>query len=92
MSTAPASNQTKGQGKQTCRRQQAIIAAYWATQVWAPDDAAPLLALRLSELEIAAHRALAMLHKHACHCIDCTRPIPQIGDRNPHATQSEKST
>lgn len=70
-STAPASNQDKGKGKQTCRRQQAIIAAHWATQVRAPDDAAPLLALRLSELEIAAHRALAMLHKHACNCIDC---------------------
>lgn len=92
MSTGPASNQDKGKGKQTCCRQQAIIAAYWATQVRAPDDAAPLLALRLSELEIAAHRALAMLQRHPCTCIDCTRPIPQIGDRNSHATQSEKST
>lgn len=84
MKTALASNQTKGQGKQTCCRQQAIIAAYWATQVRYPDDAAPLLVLRLSELAIAAHRALAMLQQHECSCIDCSRRIPQIGDRNPH--------
>ena len=83
-SDSKKSNQAAGEGKRTCKRQQAIIAAHWATQVRAPDDAAPLLALRLSELEIAAHRALAMLHKHACNCIDCQRPIPKIGDRNKH--------
>jgi len=86
-SDSNASNQEIGKGKRSCNRQQAIIAAYWATQARAPDDAAPLLALRLSELEIAAHRALAMLHKHACDCIDCRRPIPKIGDRNKHGGQ-----
>lgn len=83
-STAPASNQDKGKGKQTCRRQQAIIAAHWATQVRPPDGASPLLALRLGVLRHEAKKALAVLKIHKCDCIDCRRPIPKIGDKNKH--------
>ena len=78
------SNQAAGEGKRSCKRQQAIIAAHWATQVRRPDGASPLLALRLSVLQYEAKKALRSLKIHHCDCIDCRRPVPKIGDKNKH--------
>ena len=83
-SDSKKSNQSAGEGKQTCKRQQAIIAAHWATQVRPPDGASPLLALRLAVLRHEAKQALKVLRQHACNCIDCRRRMPKIGDRNKH--------
>ena len=87
-SDSKKSNQAAGEGKRSCKRQQAIIAAHWATQVRRPDGASPLLALRLGVLRHEAKKALAALKIHKCDCIDCTRPIPKIGDKNKHGERT----
>jgi len=86
-SDSKKSNQAAGEGKRSCKRQQAIIAAQFATQVRAPDDASPLLALRLGVLRYEAKKALSVLRSHHCDCIDCRRPVPKIGDKNKHGGQ-----
>ena len=83
-SDSKKSNQAAGEGKRSCKRQQAIIAAHWATQVRPPDGASPLLASSLGILRHEAKQALKVLKSHHCNCIDCRRPVPKIGDRNKH--------
>ena len=82
------SNQAAGEGKRSCKRQQAIIAAHWATQVRPPDGASPLLASRLGVLRHEAKKALKVLRQHVCDCIDCRRPVPKIGDKNKHGERT----
>lgn len=87
---APPSNQTAGTERHSCPYAQARIAAFFAKQLRPAEDARPILALRISELEIAACRVLALLDANPCGCHECRRPMMTSDHVNPHGAKPQQ--
>ena len=86
-SDSKKSNQAAGEGKRYCHR------AHWLSTLGlldacsVPEHWTQGAKYDASTVKDACLNLRIELDEMPCDCIDCRRPIPQIGDRNKHGEQ-----